>query len=153
LSGYRITTNSTTVTPTAYIKIPLNTTGFQTVSVFLNFNAYSRAGSYYQLAINYSTNGGASYTALAAFTGLTVNTWYASNTLGGRYLLPASCDNNPNVVIQVYGYRNSFCAVDNVIMYALNTTTSAGSMTLPDFGQIYDGCMSNPSVSGSFFPL
>src|SRR5262249_405059 len=103
-----------------------------------------QASTYAYDDYNISTDGGTTWSQLA------LNESGSNGWMARTIALPAAAENNPNVIVRLYGTTGSTAStfiIDNVSVYATATMASAGTITFPNFPQIYTGLTSG--LSGS----
>jgi hypothetical protein len=128
-----------TTSPVSYLDIPLNASGFQTLSISFDLFCNQITGTHPYVGVNFSTNGGATWSSLVLLNTTVPNAWQLLDPV----TLPASCNDNANVKIRIYGYNaslyNPTFAIDNFTLYAASTAVGAGTKTLVSFPVVYTG--------------
>jgi hypothetical protein len=140
--------SSPTTNPSDYIEVALNTSGLQTLSldfdVYCNYEDYIIFQLWPDVGVNYSTDGGSTWNILASFA----TDWGIWQFPADPLILPASCNNNPNVKIRFYGFNTAGgadFAIDNFTLYGASTSVGAGVKNLIDFNAHYTGTKSSGS--------
>ena len=131
---YVTTSTDPGIAATTYFQFSLNTTGFSGISVGVDIFTGITGAAYPATGIIYSTNGGSTWTSGSAGALGSNNTWATK-----YFSMPAAANNNANVKIRIYGYwgannANSVVGLDNLMVLATGTQTSAGSKTTLDEG-------------------
>ncbi len=134
---------------THYFQFTLNTTGFTGISVGVDVFTGITALAYPAAGIIYSTDGGTTWASGVAGALGSNNAWAT------KYVtLPSGANNNANVKIRIYGYygannANSVIGLDNLIVLATGTQTSAGAKTSLDEGVLVTSYTSGTAPSSS----
>ena len=133
--------------------ISMHATGFANMPVSYDIASVNFNGT--RDNIDVSADGGTTWTSLYVSPSLTYSTW----TTRSGIALPASCNNNPNVVLLFYGSNSTTSnnpstdglLFDNFQVTANSTVPGSGNLTLCDNIDIYEGYLSQLNGSGSVF--